>query len=569
MRSLHPGLATVALLLTDMAAASPPGTRAADRPAAPRLLVLVVFDQMRGDYLLRWHDLFGPDGFRRLEREGTLFTHCYYPYAGTITGPGHASLLTGCSPDRHGVVTNDWLDRAAGGMVYCTGAERYADVYTTPPPSGGRKGKGSATPERLLAPTVADALKDATGGRAKVVGLSLKDRSAILPTGQKPNACYWFDAPSGQFITSTYYRDTAHAWVAEYNRSGAADRWFGRAWTRLRDDLDYVRHAGPDDAPGESTGALRRQGKVFPHPMNAGLSKPGREYYETLEASPFGNDLILDVAVRAIEAEQLGRDDVPDLLALSFSSNDIIGHGYGPDSQEVLDVTLRSDHTVRDLLAALDRAVGVGRYALALSADHGVCPLPERAVREGHDARRVEPKVVRGGMLDFLNQAFGTAEVRSAWIEAEAGPWIYLNHKLLAARQLAPADVASALAGWLRSQPYVQAAYTRQELDGDPARLDETGRLMKKSYHPDRCGDLAIVPKPYCLVSNYPSGTNHGTPHEYDRHVPLVLLGPGVPPGRSDEAVTPQAIAAAFAHMLGAPPPARAEAPVPRRLRPE
>jgi predicted AlkP superfamily pyrophosphatase or phosphodiesterase len=560
---------TSALLLS---AFGPSVSSTADPPAPPKLLVLVVFDQMRGDYPLRWNDLFCPDGFRRLEREGTWFTNCHYPHAITTTGPGHASLLTGCSADRHGIISNDWWDRSAGATVSCVAEERYQPVYSFPPPpednksksKAKEKSKGSGSPGRLLAPTVGDVVKEVTAGRGKVVGLSFKDRSALLPVGRQPDACYWFDVRSGQFITSTYYRDTPHAWAREFNRSRPTDLWFGRDWTRLRDDVDYVRWAGADDVLGEGLGVAKKQGRAFPHPMAAGLKQPGKDYYDTVEASPYGNQLLLDLALRAIDGEQLGHDDVPDLLNISFSSNDLVGHTYGPDSQEVLDITLRSDLVVRDLLAALDRAVGRGRYLFAVSSDHGVAPNPEQSVREGRDARRVDPKAVREAANQHLSRLLGGQGTN--WIVNENYPWTYLNDKLIAARGLRRTDVADALAAWFRTQPYVAAAYTRKDLDGDTGTLDEFGRMMKKSYHPDRSGDVAIVAKPYYLVTTYPTGTGHGTPHAYDRHVPLLFLGPRVPTGRCDEAVTPQSIAAVFSRALGSKPPALAEAPVPRRL---
>jgi hypothetical protein len=551
-------------LLTVLAAQ---GT-AADAPGKPRLVVLIVFDQMRGDYLARWNDLFTGDGFRRLEREGTWFTNCHYPYAGTQTGPGHASLATGCSPDRHGIVTNDWFDRAAGQSVYCATTDRYSTVYSFPPEKERSVGKkaGGASPERMLTPTFADALKDATGGKAKVVAVSLKDRSAVLPGGRRPDACYWFDDRSGTFVTSTYYRDAPHTWVTEYNRTKPADRWFTAQWTRLRGDLDYEKYSGPDDIAAEALGVGRKQGRVFPHPMNAGLKKPGREYYDTVTATPFGNDLLLDFALHALEAENLGAHDTPDFLSISFSSNDILGHSYGPDSQEVLDVTLRSDLIIRDLLNALDRKVGKGRYAVALSADHGICTLPELSAAHGKDAKRIAAVPLIAGAVAFLDKTYGSPGQQGVWVEYQAFPWVFLNQRLLAARGLSTADVAETLAGYLRRQTGVQAVYTRAQIENGPAD-DEILRKLRKSYYADRCGDLAIVSKPYYQITSYPTGTSHGTPHAYDTFVPLVVAGPGVPVGRSDDAVTPQVVVPFLAWAAGVAPPATAEAPLPERLR--
>ena len=388
----------------------------ADSPRKPKLIVLVAFDQLRGDYPIRWHDCFGPDGFQRFEHEGTWFTNCHYPYAGTQTGPGHASLSTGTLPSRHGIIANDWFDRAEGATVHCTTVERYKNVYSFPLPPEPKKETekekdkekpkddeskptekqltGAGSPERLIAPTIADALKEATGGKARVFAASLKDRSAILFGGHKPDGCYWFSDRAGAFCTSTFYRDRPAAWVTEYNKSRAADRWFTPKWERLRFDLDYTALSGPDDVAAEGTGVAKKQGRVFPHPMDAGLKEPGREYYNTVYTSPFGNELLLDFVIRAIDEEQLGRHDVTDFLGVSFPCNDPIGHVYGPDSQEVFDVTLRSDLIVRDLLRALDRRLGSGNYVIGISADHGVCPMPELSAARGIDAQAAGFEIV-------------------------------------------------------------------------------------------------------------------------------------------------------------------------------
>src|SRR5262249_54320660 len=205
----------------------------------PRLAVLVVFDQLRGDYLQRWQELYAPDGgFHRLHREGAWFQNCHYPYAHTVTAAGHASLLTGCSPDRHGIVGNEWYDRSAGAKVYCV-AEHYEQVPAGA--SGSRHGGGS--PGRLLAPTVGDQLQPPTGGQARVVSLSFKDRSAVLPAGRRPDACYWLDTGTGNFVTSIYYRGRPHSWVTEFNNGRPADRWRGQVWNRLLPDLDYERYS--------------------------------------------------------------------------------------------------------------------------------------------------------------------------------------------------------------------------------------------------------------------------------------------------------------------------------------
>jgi predicted AlkP superfamily pyrophosphatase or phosphodiesterase len=579
MRRHRCGVAgSVVLLALALAWPSPVPADPAQKAGTMRLAVLVVFDQMRGDYLTRWDELFGDDGFHRLEKDGAWFQNCHYPYAMTVTGAGHSSLATGTSAYKHGIVANEWHDRAEGESVYCATGKRYQRV----PPAEKmdrkedkkQKERDAGSPERLLSPTLGDALKEATGGKARIVALSLKDRSAVLPGGRRPDACYWLDTADGTIVTSTYYRDRVHPWVEEFNRHKGVDRfnrrmgvdrYFGRAWTRLRTDLDYARYSGPDDAPGEGTGY--GQGVTFPHAMDGGLKKPGKKYYDALYQSPFGNELLLDLVRRAIDAEQLGSRDTPDLLTISFSCNDPIGHCWGPDSQEVLDVTLRADRIVKELLAVLDAKVGKGRYVLTLAADHGVCPLPEASRARGREAERLEPTLMRKQAEDFLQETFGKKdEAKTRWIEAFVNQNFYLDRAALKAAKVDAARVEKELARWAKDRPGIQAAYTRTQLLKGVDAKDEVGQRVRRSFHPERSGDVLLVLKPYYLMTTWLTGTMHGTPHPYDTHVPLLAYGPGIRGGVRKDAVTPQAGVAILAHALGIKPPRDAEAPVPEKL---
>jgi hypothetical protein len=297
--------------------------------------------------------------------------------------------------------------------------------------------------------------------------------------------------------------------------------------------------------------------------MDAGLKEPGREYYNTVYTSPFGNELLLDFVIRALDEEQLGRHDVPDFLGVSFPCNDPIGHVYGPDSQEVFDVTLRSDLIIRDLLRALDQRIGAGNYVIGISADHGVCPMPEVSAAHGLEAKRLDPKSLALDAPKHLNTVFGVADEKAIWFEKEIFPWFYLNRKMITARGLSEVAVADALADWLRKQPWALAACTRQQLNGTLPSTDGLGRMMQASYSPERSGDVAVVTKPYYLVYATKTGTGHNSPHEYDTHVPLMALGAGLKRGRIDEPVTPQAIAAILCRAAGISPPAECSAIIP------
>jgi predicted AlkP superfamily pyrophosphatase or phosphodiesterase len=532
--------------------------------ARPRLAVLIVFDQMRGDYLTRWQALFGKGGFECLQKEGTWFQNCHYPYTHTVTAAGHASIGTGCSPLKHGIVANEWYDRATGKPVVSVSSDRYSPVPAPKLDKSARTATNvpyGAAPVRLLAPTLGDALKEATGGKGRVFGLSLKDRSAILPAGKKADGCYWFSTSAGAFVTSTYFREKLHSWVADYNHSRPADAWFGHDWVRLRSDLDYEKYSGPDDVRAEWTGY--GQGRTFPHVMTGGLKKPGKEYFLAVTNSPFGNELLLGLVKKAVRAERLGGRDVPDLLCISFSSNDLIGHCYGPDSQEVLDVTLRADRLMKDLLEFLDTHVGRARYVLAVTADHGVCPLPEMAKSHGKDAGRISPILLTTKANNFLNAKFNTGEDPVDFIEAAEYPWVYLNRPILKELKLDPPMVEAALARWLAVQPGIQAAYPSARLTQGPLKDDPVGEKVRRSYYPGRSGDVTIVLKPFYLMTSRLSGTLHGTPHAYDTHVPLLLYGRSINARVRNDPVTPQAAVVILARALGIKPPAFAEATLP------
>jgi hypothetical protein len=557
-----------------------------EEPPKPKLVVVLVFDQMRGDYLERWQTLFREDGFKRLQTQGAWFTDCHYPFASTMTGPGHAAILSGAGPNRHGIIHNDWYDRAAAASVNCASNDRYqfvpplkkaaveplpdADKEKDEEPAG--KEKLAGNPERMLCETVADVLKANTKGKA--IGISLKDRGALLPVGKSPDAAYWFN---GQFLTSTYYRDSVPAWVSDFNRNGLAESYYAKEWTRFRSDVDYDKWAGPDEAPGEGKGIS--QGPKFPHPTTGGVKAAAGKYYDAVATSPFGNELLLAFAKKCIEAEKLGQGDAADLLAVSFSANDLVGHVYGPDSQEVLDVTLRSDAVVAELLKHLDATVGPGRYAVVLTADHGICPMPEQSAKRGIDAKRISSVALIAGAEKHLRELYGEPEppgaeapkAKARWIEAIAAPHIYLNHRQIAAKKRTVKEVADAFAAYLRKQEGIERAYTAEQLAPPPQPDEEKILTMaKRSFFPARSGDVYVVLKPYHLVgtistvARLATGTTHGSPHPYDTHVPLVAFGPGVPGGTRSERVTPLHSAAIASWFLNVSKPKDAEYDLPK-----
>ncbi len=549
---------------------APDGTNPDGTPSGPgRLVVVVVFDQFRGDYLARWAQHFGPDGFERLKREGVWYSDAHLPYACTSTGPGHASIATGAPPAAHGIIENDWYDRKAAARVYCAQPER--EHARVPALTVGGQARGSGLgfgPDRVFVETLADRLQNATGGKGRVVVLSIKDRSVAMMAGKRPAAAYCFDTRDGVFHTGGNYRDAVHPWVEEFNKSGAVNRWAGKTWTRLRPDLDYDKFAGKDDAPGEGYGA--KQGRVFPHSMGDEPT-PGPRYYAAVETSPFGNELLLELAKKAITAEKLGRGEAADLLCVSFSSNDLVGHQWGPDSHEVLDVTLRSDRVVADLLGHLDAEVGKGRYAVVLTADHGICPIPEQ--KKLPHAERLSVNNLLPQLPAALDEVFGPAPSGlTRWLELDGRdaqqvwPWVYLNHQAIRARGADLQKVTDYAAQWLGNRHNSQlVAFTRKQIEtgtlppGAGPELRPLLEQVKLAYHPDRCGDVIVIPQPGALVTGYPEGTSHGSPHPYDTHVPVLAAGLNIPAlGKQDRRASALLVAPITAKALGIDPPAGA-----------
>ncbi len=524
----------------------------------PRLVVVLSIDQLRGDYLPRFLPHLGAGGFRRVLREGFSYRDCRYASANTETGPGHASLLTGAYARGSGIVQNDWFDAKEGREVYCVAD----DAVKALTPAGARAG-GGRSPRRLLAATVGDALEVATNGASKTLSVSLKDRAAILMGGHAADLALWFDPASGDFVSSTWYGDRLPGWVVRLDGPDGdaprlVDRWFRTAWTPSLPDAAYARCCTSDDYRGESAGPFETN--AFPHVLggNSEGDGPDRRYYECLFASPFGNDLLVDLVARALPDMGLGKDDVPDLLTIGFSANDPIGHAFGPDSWEVMDATIKTDATLARLLDLLDHEVGAGRWTIFVTADHGVADLPE--VREDHHlpSGRVSPKALTAGLERHLAKRFGPALGKGRYVASLDRPWVTL------APDAIPFDdpglrarLADAAARWLADQPGVLWAIPTRALDRASASAPDAPllRALRLCVYPGRSGDVALVLEPGYLLAEGRVGTTHGTPHRYDQMVPLLAMGRGIRHGTSARPVEPPQIAPTVAALLGLVPP--------------
>jgi predicted AlkP superfamily pyrophosphatase or phosphodiesterase len=509
----------------------------------PRLTLFITVDALGTDLLLRSRPKF-KGGLRQLLDGGAYFPYARADYAKARTAPGHATLATGANPWRHGIVDNRVVDRATGTpvSVFQDGAHPVLEV-----PLNVATG-GDTSPLNLMAETVGDRLRVSTRSRGKVVALSGKGRASIALAGRLGQA-YWFDETVGKFVTGTWYTKEFPTWLKAFNARGLADGYFSQQWTQLLPKGDYL---GEDDRPYEEGELL---GRVFPHALNGGLQSPGPRSYAALAISPFSNDLLVQAAKAALEGESLGKDEVTDLLAVSFSGTDRIYHNYGPYSWEMQDTLYRLDRTVGELITAAERAAG-GRANLVvvLTADHGGAAAPESWAAEGLPARRLHPKELAQGLNQELRARFPQLEVNAICEELE----IYLTGKAIDESKGDGVAVRRAAAAWLARQPGISLAVARDDLYSAP---DTGGFLeaLRKGYYPGRSGDVLYVPQPFHVVSTSAAGTNHSTPYSYDAQVPVVFSGKGVKPGTHMREISTTDVAPTLAALMELASPASAE----------
>ncbi|MBL9202555.1 MAG: alkaline phosphatase family protein [Opitutaceae bacterium] len=536
----------------------PTGVRslgAAEPAPVPALVVVITIDQFRGDYLARFAPHFGPGGFRLLLERGAQFTEAHHRHAVTKTGCGHATILTGVHADVHGIIANDWIDRSTMLRTNCVDDDSVR-VVGLPAAGDGRVAKRDATlgasARRLLAPTVGDQLKRARGPGPKVFGVSSKDRSAILLAGKLADAAYWLD--KGRIVSSSAYVRELPEWVRAFNASGRVEAFFGRVWERLLPVAPYVALQGPDDAPGENV--VRGFTRAFPRRVNGGAEKLTPAFYDAFEATPYENDVLVDFARALIERENLGGRGVTDLLGLSFSANDIVGHAHGPDSHEVMDITLRTDRLLAEFFAFLEQRVGLARCTIVLTADHGVAPLPERvqALNPATSAGRIDSARVLKTAEAAMDKAFGSLGEGRRWLAVDGSQLLFFQ-PMLREKSVAPNSAERVVRDALLTLEWVESAYTRSELEAGTA-TGPHAEPLRRSFNRERSGDVFYVAKSNWVDSRI--GTNHGTPHRYDTHVPLVWFGVGVKPGVRTEPVGVNDIATTLARILGVPAPAQA-----------
>lgn len=464
-------------------------------PAKPKLVVMIAVDQFRYDYLTKFGARFD-GGLKRLLNQGAVFTDAHFEHMPTVTAVGHSILLSGAMPAVSGIVGNEWLDRATMKQV--------TSVSDPSVKLLGAAMKQAASPHRLLVSTLGDEMKMLGRDKVKVVGVSIKDRSAILPAGRMADGAYWFDKPSGNFVSSTWYFSDLPAWVKKFNESRVVDQW------------------------------------------------KGDQGYDRMAETKTGNDVVEKFAEAAIEGENLGRNGGIDLLTMSFSANDTVGHAKGPDSPEAEEITLHTDKVLARFFSFLDKRLGMSNVLVVLSADHGVTAVPELMQQRRMPGGRISEKAVLDAITAALNDKYGEAK----WIIGNSGPAPYFDHDFIRRGKLDLAEVQAVAAAAVRALPHISRVYTREELRRGLAAADQVGARVQNGFYYQRAADLVIVPEPYWIFEE--KGTTHGTPWNYDSHVPVIFLGPWFKTGRFAGRIQVNDIAPTLADLLQVEPPSGA-----------
>ncbi len=488
-------------------------------PAKPKLVLAIVVDQFRYDYLLRFRDGYN-SGLARLLDHGAVFSEAHYLHATTVTAVGHSTFLSGALPSVSGIINNQWYDRESGSTVTSVSDRETALVGGIPHAVG-------SSPHRLLVSTVGDQLKIVEGKNSRVISISIKDRSAILPGGHMADGAFWFDPDSSDWVTSSYYMETLPAWARQINDSHPVRRYNGGQWF-----------------------ALGNEGSGIPFcTMVAGTAV---RFCGGIDATPWSNEMIEEFAEAALAGEQLGRHSGTDILAVSFSGNDYVGHAVGPDDPAVRDMSIRTDRLIGKLLEKIEQSIGAGNTLVVLTADHVVAPVPEvNQARHMPGGRLSEPSLVTA-ITDALNKRFGPGD----WLLKGSVTMPYFNLKLIQQHNLDRAAVERVAADAAAKFPHIARVYTRTQLLSGDVQQDPISRAMSAGFYGPRSGDLLILAEPYYLFDI--TGTTHGTPYDYDTHVPVIFLGPGIKPGLYRERIAVNDIAPTLAEMLGVTSPSGA-----------
>ena len=497
----------------------------------PKIVIGLVIDQMRWDYLYRYENKYGADGFRRLVREGYNCQNTHINYSPTYTAPGHACIYTGSIPALHGISGNNWFDYKADSIVYCTEDNSVASV-------GSKTKAGKMSPQRMLTTTIGDELRLATNFQSKVIGIAIKDRSSILPAGHSANAAYWYDGSANNWISSTYYMDSLPLWVQEFNRQQLAKKYLAANWEALL-PLDKYTESHEDNVPFESP-FKNEVIPVFGHKV----SELAIEKTEIIKSTPWGNSFTLDFAKATLLGEKMGKGKSTDFLAVSLSSTDYIGHQFGPNSVEQEDDFIRLDKEIASFLRFLDSLYGKNNYLLFLSADHGAAHIPAYLETKKVPAGVYEYDSLGSMVNHFLESKYGEGK----WIHAFENQQLFFNHSLIKAKDISEDDVKVELKEYLLSLPGIAQVFDMHDLAEENYDAHFL-QMIKNGYYPGRSGDVFVNFEP-AWFEGYTKGTTHGTIYPYDTHIPLIFFGWKIKPKEDFSEVFMTDITATLAAIL-------------------
>jgi predicted AlkP superfamily pyrophosphatase or phosphodiesterase len=504
-------------------------TQAQDRP---KLVVGIVVDQMRMEYLYRFQNDFTENGFKRIMDKGFVFHNAHYNYTPTYTAPGHATIYTGTTPSVHGIVGNEWFSRTDGKEKYCTDD---ASVQTL---GDGTKAEGEMSPKNLVSTTITDELRMGTNFKGKVIGMSLKDRGAILPAGHFANWAFWY-SKTGSFISSSFYGEKLPDWVTDFNNQKNYLNYINKGWNLYKPALTY-NESDVDDSPYE--GKLYGVDKpVFPYDLKKMYEKNDAG---VLRSTPFGNNLLADFAMKAIEKEELGKDDITDFLAISFSSTDYVGHILGPRSMELQDTYLRLDQTIAELLAYLDKNVGKNNYLLFLTADHACAENANFLKDSKLNVKNIEFKTISKSIKKFSTDTYG-----EDFVTNYSNFNLYLNKQKIKEKGLEYDKVEQSFRAFLMTQEQVKQVYNEEEIT-HACGNDYYLNMISNGYDASQDGNIVLLDKPG-YIEYGPTGTSHGTPYAYDTHAPLLFYGWKIKKGESHDKKLITQIAPTLAQKLG------------------
>lgn len=496
----------------------------------PKLVVGLVVDQMRWDYLYRYYDRYAPNGgFKRMLNQGFTCENTLIPYTPTYTGCGHSSIYTGSVPALNGIAGNNWWDREKMRSVYCTEDNTVATVGST-------TSAGKQSPRNMLTTTICDELRMATNYKSKVVGISIKDRGGILPAGHNANAAYWYDAGVGKWITSTYYMNELPKWVTDFNNQKLVDKYYQQGWNLLYPAATYVQSTAD-----EKSYEAKPFGQKFPYDMKSFIGKD----YGKISTTPMGNTLTAEFAKAAITAEQLGVDNITDFLAVSFSSPDYIGHSFGPNSVEAEDGFLRLDKELGSLLDFLDSKVGKGQYTVFLSADHGVAHIPEYMTENKMPGGRIFMNEVTKQLNKALNEKYNIPNI----IVYDDNYQVALNHPALDSAKLNKTEIIDWIVASLAKEQAISQVFPLDQLNLVPLPAD-VRNMLNNGYYKKRSGDIQFILKPNYIDAWSNTGTTHGLWNPYDTHIPLLWYGWGIKQGKTNRETYMTDIAPTIAAML-------------------